>query len=747
MKILQVDSVSYAYTGSGIAAVKDVSFTLERGGYLAVLGTNGSGKSTLARLICGFMDPSAGTISFIRGTKTGIVFQSPNDQIVAGIVGSDTAFGPQNLGLNDFEVQRRTNESLAVTGLGSKIEEKTSTLSQGQKQKLAFSGILALQPDVLILDEAASMLDPVSRAEMLDFLDYWNSRGFSVIHITHDIDEARRAKQVIALEDGKLIFNGLQTEFRENTELLYRLFGDPLDSLAKTDSGDRNRQKTEADALVFDDISFSYDPAKPLFSGFSLSIEQGSLNALMGAAGCGKSTLLEIAAGLLTPVSGAVKSETRPALALQDSEHALFEEFAGDDVAYGPRNNGVSGKKLRDTVKAAMDATGLPFDRFADRYTFRLSGGEKRKLSLAGIIALDTPVMMFDEPTAGLDPVSRRAVIQILQKIAAAGKTVFFSTHREDEAAAADRVIRLANAQDGTVFLTGDTNGSSAAPGSGAKSPDNSSAAPGSTAKSPDGGEPAENVRIGTTLPEQPPLAGAKLLAFFANCGSIFSAGSRKNSFIQKLPAVAKYVVFGVLFITSFLMQTVFYSAAAIAVILLYAAAARYPLKKLFRSFGKILPWALLFFAFQLFFLPQGRGDTVYYASKLLTVTDTKLNAGAITILHLTAAFVSLAVFVYSITEREVLDGLEALLAPFALMRVPVRHLVLIVGIIFRFIPLLAEEAALIVKVQLIRGGLGQAKGLTGRIRMILPLVVPLIMRTLKRADILADALTARFYS
>ncbi len=733
MKILQVDSVSYAYTGSGIAAVKDVSFTLERGGYLAVLGTNGSGKSTLARLICGFMDPSAGTISFIRGTKTGIVFQSPNDQIVAGIVGSDTAFGPQNLGLNDFEVQRRTNESLAVTGLGSKIEEKTSTLSQGQKQKLAFSGILALQPDVLILDEAASMLDPVSRAEMLDFLDYWNSRGFSVIHITHDIDEARRAKQVIALEDGKLIFNGLQTEFRENTELLYRLFGDPLDSLAKTDSGDRNRQKTEADALVFDDISFSYDPAKPLFSGFSLSIEQGSLNALMGAAGCGKSTLLEIAAGLLTPASGAVKSETRPALALQDSEHALFEEFAGDDVAYGPRNNGVSGKKLRDTVKAAMDATGLPFDRFADRYTFRLSGGEKRKLSLAGIIALDTPVMMFDEPTAGLDPVSRRAVIQILQKIAAAGKTVFFSTHREDEAAAADRVIRLANAQDGTVFLTGDTNGSSAAPGS--------------TAKSPDGGEPAENVRIGTTLPEQPPLAGAKLLAFFANCGSIFSAGSRKNSFIQKLPAVAKYVVFGVLFITSFLMQTVFYSAAAIAVILLYAAAARYPLKKLFRSFGKILPWALLFFAFQLFFLPQGRGDTVYYASKLLTVTDTKLNAGAITILHLTAAFVSLAVFVYSITEREVLDGLEALLAPFALMRVPVRHLVLIVGIIFRFIPLLAEEAALIVKVQLIRGGLGQAKGLTGRIRMILPLVVPLIMRTLKRADILADALTARFYS
>lgn len=121
--------------------------------------------------------------------------------------------------------------------------------------------------------------------------------------------------------------------------------------------------------------------------------------------------------------------------------------------------------------------------------------------------------------------------------------------------------------------------------------------------------------------------------------------------------------------------------------------------------------------------------------------------AGVLLLLHLVAAFVSLSVFVYSISEQEILDGLESLLYPLGKCGVPVRHVTLVAGIVFRFVPLLAQEAALIVKIQLIRGGLGEAAGLIARIRILLPLLIPLTIRTLTQASILADALTSRYYS
>ena len=163
----------------------------------------------------------------------------------------------------------------------------------------------------------------------------------------------------------------------------------------------------------------------------------------MGPSGCGKSTLLEIAAGLLTPQKGSVSSIGRPLLALQDSDHGLFEEFAADEVAFGPRNQGFSGKDLIARVERAMEMVGLPREQFGERQTYSLSGGEKRKLSLSSIIAMEGDIILFDEPTAGLDAKSRKNIIEMLQKLVADGKTVLFTTHREEEAFASDYVIRL----------------------------------------------------------------------------------------------------------------------------------------------------------------------------------------------------------------------------------------------------------------------------------------------------------------
>ena len=188
-------------------------------------------------------------------------------------------------------------------------------------------------------------------------------------------------------------------------------------------------------------------------------------------------------------------------------------------------------------------------------------------------------------------------------------------------------------------------------------------------------------------------------------------------------------------------------SGIAVCISFMYAILAGYPLKRIFLGLFRVIPWLILFFALQIFFLPITPECKVLWSYGVLVITDTKLLSGALMILHLTGAFVSLSVFVYSITEQEILEGLEKLLFPLKYMGVPVRHVSLVVGIIFRFVPLLAEEAALIIKIQLIRGGLGETKGMIGRIKILIPLVVPLILRTLKKASILAEALNARYYS
>ena len=157
---------------------------------------------------------------------------------------------------------------------------------------------------------------------------------------------------------------------------------------------------------------------------------------------------MEVCAGLQVPQSGEVRGAPRPVLAQQNAQAALFEPFAADDVAFGARNRGVSGKELVEVVRRCMDEAALPFEKFGERRTFELSGGEQRRLAIAGVLALDADVIMFDEPSAGLDSGSRTEVMSLLRRLADEGKTVIFSTHKRDEADFADREIVI---KDGRV--------------------------------------------------------------------------------------------------------------------------------------------------------------------------------------------------------------------------------------------------------------------------------------------------------
>ena len=205
IKMFRVVDVSYSYPDSKNFALKNVGFEIKKGDYCVVLGTNGSGKSTLARIMAGFLQPSSGKVELDENLLTGIVFQSPKEQVVSEIVSRDTAFGPENLGVEKAEVEQRVIESLSATDLLDKAMSSTNALSLGQTQKLAVSGILALHPELLILDEATSMLDPDSRKELLDFIDSSHRRGQTIVHITHDFNEALKATHVIVIEKGNLV--------------------------------------------------------------------------------------------------------------------------------------------------------------------------------------------------------------------------------------------------------------------------------------------------------------------------------------------------------------------------------------------------------------------------------------------------------------------------------------------------------------------------------------------------------------
>lgn len=709
---VSVKQLCFSYENAPEPAVQDVSFELDSGSYTVIAGVNGSGKSTTARIIAGLLQPSAGTVEIADGLRTGFVFQSPKDQLICGVVARDTAFGPQCQSLPDSEIELRTIESLKATGMLDYAMHKSMFLSLGQTQKAALSGILAINPDILILDESVSMLDPKSREEIFTFLDMLHKKKRTILHITHDSDAISRAKDIIVMNGGKIIWKGNSSSFfADKTGSVYRsVFGTPLENRSCFQNKTQNRPAQEI-LLKAENISFSYG-THAVLKNISFSLKRGTLTALTGASGSGKTTLLEILAGLKKQDSGTVRSAGKPLLCQQNSDAALFEVFAADDVAFGPRNSGIKGKELLECVKTAMNRVNLPFEEFASKQTNCLSGGQKRRLSVAGIIAMKGDILLFDEPSAGLDGAAKYTVMHLLRSLAESGKTVLFTTHHYDEAQFADTSITLEKA--GLI--------------------------------APDFSPEEENKADGqkTVLTEQKPSAGIFSPEYFSKMLDSLSENQAEQKRLQKLPAVIKYILFIALFAVSVAVQPVSLCAALLPVTILYALCSCCPAKKLFRSLIKILPFLLFFCILQMIFAPASADDTVFLPYKYFFVTAGKLWQCLKIILHTECALCCICAFSSSATENDILKGFSDLLAPLRLLKIPVKYPVILMEIIFRFIPLLLDEAISIIKIQLVRGGLKDEKGFFGKIRAIIPLIVPLIIQTVRRAEILADAMTVR---
>ena len=237
---IRVEHLNFAYPGvedtPGVAVFTDLSLTIEAGTFVAVLGSNGCGKSTLAKHFNSILLPSGGKV-YVCGLDTsdeellmrvrrnvGMVFQNPDNQIVANVVEEDVAFGPENLGIASPEIRRRVDQALKQVGMYAYRDHAPHLLSGGQKQRIAIAGIIAMEPQCIVLDEPTAMLDPRGRKEVMDTIRKLNAeKGITVVLITHHMDEAAQAQRVIVLHKGNVAADGAPEEVFSQVELLHSI--------------------------------------------------------------------------------------------------------------------------------------------------------------------------------------------------------------------------------------------------------------------------------------------------------------------------------------------------------------------------------------------------------------------------------------------------------------------------------------------------------------------------------------------
>jgi len=417
----------------------------------------------------------------------GMVFQRPQDQIVSTIVAEDVAFGPSNLGLEPREIRRRVEEALAVVGLSGYEERPSYLLSAGETQRLALAGVLAMKPSCVIFDETTSMLDPLGREMVMQQAKALRAQGITILFITHLMEEAAQADRVIALHNGRLAMEGVPTEVFASRQALQKIgldqpeamfLGEALrpyipsiPSLTLTMdeliSSIPKRRKTQdstslssesfakpaqgEEVIIVEGLAHTYLRDTPLahqsLDNVNLLVSRGSVHGLLGATGSGKSTLLQHLNALICPQRGRVtvlgedlgskslnpkELRRQVGLSFQQAEDYIFEQYVGDEVAFAAKNFGIEGK-LIDVVREAMEAVGLDFNAFKDRFTSTLSGGELRKVALASALAGQPRVLLLDEPLAGLDPQSRVEISAHLKGLNDGGMTLVISSHQFDD--------------------------------------------------------------------------------------------------------------------------------------------------------------------------------------------------------------------------------------------------------------------------------------------------------------------------
>ena len=476
--------------------LKGVDLTIKKGEFIALLGRNGSGKTTFSKQLNAILRPSEGTVTVDEmGTKdadktyeirqrVGMVFQNPDNQMVAANVEEEVAFGPENLGIESDTIVARVKQALEQVRMWKRRKTAPNHLSGGQKQRIAIAGILVMHPDYIVLDEPTAMLDPKGRKEVMEALQRLNQeQEMTVILITHDMEEAALASRVVLLADGQVRFDGtpedffgadvLLAEMGMEAPLFYRV-QQAMGSATNLQSGaGEKRDKCKIDALdIFErdkvllslqHVSYIYSPGtayeKVALDDVSLSLGKGEIVGLAGHTGSGKSTMIQLLNGLLKPTRGTVTFEgkdihakgysgnylrSRVGMVFQYPEHQMICDTVWEDVAFGPGKQGLTEEACKARVEAALRFVDLP-EKYYTASPLQLSGGQKRRVAIAGVLAMQPEYIILDEPAAGLDAEGKREIFDRIRRMSREqGIGVLLVSHSmEDLAEYADRIIVL----------------------------------------------------------------------------------------------------------------------------------------------------------------------------------------------------------------------------------------------------------------------------------------------------------------
>ena len=513
MNMIVADGVTFRYEYPDeppLQVLDGIDLSIERGAFVALLGHNGCGKSTLAKHFNAMLLPTGGTVLVkemdtadeankyeVRRT-VGMVLQNPDNQLVSTIVEEDVAFGPENLGVPPAEIRRRVDDALQAVGMLEYREHSPHKLSGGQKQRIAIAGIIAMEPECIVLDEPTAMLDPQGRREVLDTIHRLNrERGITIVLITHYMDEAVQADRVVVMDEGRCILDGtprevfsqvdrlraVELDVPQPTELCHILRGQglplpegiltaeecaeavallPVKGTAPPVLPFAVRMENEGTpVLETKGLTYVYSAGSPFektaMKDVSLRVDKGDFIGVIGHTGSGKSTLVQHLNGLLRPTEGVVLLDGRDiweepkkiravrfrvGMVFQDPEHQLFEDTCYKDIAFGPRNMGLGEEEIDARVREAAAFVGLR-DELLEKSPFELSGGEKRRVAIAGVMAMRPDVLILDEPTAGLDPKGRDGLLEQIRLYQEQnGSTVLLVSHSmEDVARAAKKVL------------------------------------------------------------------------------------------------------------------------------------------------------------------------------------------------------------------------------------------------------------------------------------------------------------------
>jgi len=487
---VEAHGLSVKYQGEGRLALENVDFGLARGKAIAIMGHTGAGKSTFLKCLNGLIPnfqraeitgslsvfglcPSEHGVAELAG-KVGIVFQEFENQLFCTNVEQEVAFGPENLGVDPDEIRRRVTECLEVVGLSGFEDREPASLSGGEKQRLAIASVLAMHPDLLLLDETTTDLDPEGRAAVYRVVSQLRILGATVVMIEHEVESLVDFDGIALMQHGRLgsslspgqlcgqpdVLSRSGIRPHQVAEACQALGTDELmlgvddayktishsfvpnharyEELLKAEREDVMRRRLPL--IEVQSLSHSYEKGRFAVQDISLSIGRGDFVALVGRNGSGKTTFVKHLNALLKPTAGKVllrgKNVSRMRISevardvgfvFQNPDNQVFCETIEQEVRFGPENLGYSEKQIERLVTSAIETVDLAAKKSSD--PFCLTKGERQRTAIASTLACDPEILILDEPTTGLDYFQERKVMSMLSSLNSQGKTVIFITH------------------------------------------------------------------------------------------------------------------------------------------------------------------------------------------------------------------------------------------------------------------------------------------------------------------------------